>query len=156
MPGALDQLDATYDTLGSFAPRRRKRHHVASLETTPAQKSILKKLGASTLSGLAAVGNLIDLPWSMGRDVLAGENPLDQLLSPFSFDNRTSGRKLLETWGVLGRNKPGLDWGDVAGFGVEVADPFLLPFSFGSKALGLAGRAAKAAGRGFSPAPAPC
>lgn len=147
-PSSLDGLlPSLPDPFGEYdtGPIRRLRRTVSS-QPDESQRSLLKSLASTTLSGLASVGNLIDVPWSMGRDVLAGENPFDQLLSPFSSENRTTGRGLLEKWGVLGANKPGFDWGDVAGVAVDIADPFLLPLSFGSKALGLAGRAAKDAG----------
>lgn len=47
---------------------------------------------------LQAIGNVLDLPGSMVRDTLALRNPLDQLLSPFSQDNRTSGEQLIEDY----------------------------------------------------------
>lgn len=144
MDSLLESPTLELDEIGlpSLLPRRRR----GLSETTPNQRSLIKSLASGAISGLAAVGNLIDVPWSMGRDVLAGENPLDQLLSPFSAENRTSGRQLLEKAGILGANKPGFDWGDVAGGIVDIADPFLLPLSFGAKALSRAGQAAKAAG----------
>jgi len=69
-------------------------------------------------------GNALDLPASVVRDILAWENPADQFLTPFSDENRTSGRGMLEKWGALDENQEGLDWGDAAGFGVELlTDP---------------------------------
>lgn len=55
----------------------------------------------------------------MFRDVLAGENPLDQLITPLSDTNRTTGRGLLEKYGMA-KNRSGLDMGDVAGVGAEI------------------------------------
>lgn len=90
-------------------------------------ESLLWKIGRPTLSGLAAAGNALDLftGASSVRDVLAGENPLDQFASsPFSDENRVGGRELLERHGLLKKNTPGLDLGDVGGFAAEVAlDP---------------------------------
>lgn len=110
------------------------------------QQSFGGALVGAGLSGLGAIGNLLDLPGSMVRDILGLHNPLDQLLSPFSGEDRTSGRDLLEQYGLLRPNKPGLDWGDVGGFVGEVALDPLTYLSFGGSALGKAGQAAKAAG----------
>jgi hypothetical protein len=97
------------------------------------RESLLRTMGRKTMGGIGAAANLIDLPGSMVRDVIglvgsggnfAKYNPLDQLMSPFSSENRVYGRGMLEDAGVLSRNKPGLDLGDVAGFGVDVlTDP---------------------------------
>lgn len=97
------------------------------------RESLLRTLGRKTVGGIGAVANLIDLPGSMIRDTigligsggnLSKYNPLDQLLTPFSPDNRASGRGLLESAGALSPNRPGFDMGDVAGFGVDlVTDP---------------------------------
>lgn len=100
----------------------------------------------STISGLAAAGNVLDLAGSTARDLLAGENPLDQYLTPTSSENRISGRDLLKKWNLVGRNKPGLDVGDVLGFGAEVAADPLTYMTFGASALSKAGKTAKAAG----------
>lgn len=118
-----------------------------SYDLTPEEEiSLTRSLANKTLGGVSAAGNLLDIPGSMVRDVLAWENPLDQLLSPMSPQNRTSGRDLLEQYGMLGRNRKGLDWGDVGGFGVEVAlDPFTW-LSFGAGAVSRGGKAARAAG----------
>jgi hypothetical protein len=88
------------------------------------------------LSGLAKVGNLLDIPSSMLRDVISSVatqsivNPFDQLLSPFSPQNRTTGRELLAQFGIT---QPNVESGmagwlddpmeavrDIAGFAVEV------------------------------------
>lgn len=109
-------------------------------KSEPADESLLKSLGRGTLSGLAMAGNVLDLPGSSVRDFLSGENPLDQWASPISGENRVSGRDMLERWGALGRNRKGLDFGDVAGFGAEVlADP-LTYMTFGASALGKGGQ----------------
>jgi hypothetical protein len=98
------------------------------------------------IQALGALGNIVDLPGSSARDVigLAGSafdgdpnwekyNPFDQWATPTKSTNRVYGRDLLEAGGILNDNTPGLDFGDVAGFGVDlITDPFN---------LGMAGRA---------------
>ncbi len=118
-----------------------------SYDLTPEEEiSLTRSLANKTLGGVSAVGNFLDIPGSAVRDIAAWENPFDQLLSPFSPENRTSGRDLLEQWGMVGRNRKGLDPGDVGGFGVEVAfDPWTY-LSFGASAVARGGKAAKAAG----------
>ena len=74
-------------------------------ETPEEQQSLLGRLGGATMSGLGAAGNLLDLPGSMVRDLLAFENPFDQLLSPFSHENRVTGRDLLTEYGLAAPNK---------------------------------------------------
>lgn len=94
----------------------------------------LKDVGGVGLGAVASIGNFLDLPGSSLRDVLAGENPFDQWLSPLHDTNRTTGRQLLEGWGMR-KNKetgfggwlsdPGEGLRDLAGFGAEVVlDPF--------------------------------
>lgn len=129
--------------LRSSAPRSAKPKAGASDE------SLLKTLGRRSLSGLAATGNFLDLALggSSVRDALAGENPFDQFLTPFSGENRVGGRELLERYGVLGKNKPGLDWGDVGGLAAEIGlDPGgALTGAFTLKAVGKGGQVLKAA-----------
>ena len=79
------------------------------------------------LEALGWVGESLDKPGAAVRGFLAGRP--DQLLNliPFSDtrgwtnpEERTSGRDLLEKVGLLGENTEGLDFGDVAGAGVEM------------------------------------
>jgi hypothetical protein len=66
-----------------------------------------------TLSG---IGYALDTPGAYTRGVLSWRPGA-----------RVGGRELLENWGVLGANTPGLDMGDVAGFGAEMLlDPINL------------------------------
>lgn len=96
---------------------------------------------------LDKAGNLFDLPGSMVRDALTLNNPLDQLLSPLSSENRMDGRDVLEKWGMLGPNTEGLDVGDVAGTAAGVAlDP--LTWVSGAGVMKLLGRGSKAAKAG--------
>lgn len=81
---------------------------------------------------LEALGNALDLPGSMVRDVMAAKNPLDQLRSPFSQDNRMSGQDVLSRWGMG-------DDHDMLGFGLEtVTDPLSL-LGLGMAKKGLTG-----------------
>ncbi len=85
---------------------------------------LLRQLGGVGLSGVAAVGNVLDLPGSAIRDVLALRNPFDQWL-PWNWtssEGRTSGRDLLRQYGLVGKEDTyGNWWGGFAG---EVAlDP---------------------------------
>jgi hypothetical protein len=136
----LDDLSSTPDQ------RRAKRQRVSATTEATIPPSLLGRIGESSLSGISAVGNILDVPGSMVRDVAVGKNPLDQLLSPFSSKNRTTGREALKQYGVLGRNKKGLDVGDVAGFGLEVAADPLTYLTFGASALSKGGKIAKSAG----------
>jgi len=72
------------------------------------------------LDWLAGVGYVADTPYSMVRNALAGEDVTKGLVNP---QERTTGRQLLEHWGLVSENEDGLDAGDVAGFGVEMLDP---------------------------------
>lgn len=94
-------------------------------------------------SALEALGNILDLPGSSARDLLAGKNPVDQWLSPTRSENRTSGRDLLRQYGLASRKED--TWGNaIAGFGAEVLlDPTTYMgvgiLSKGGKALSKAG-----------------
>lgn len=108
------------------------------------EQSIVGGLRDKSIGTLAAVGNVLDLPGSSVRDVLAGKNPFDQYLSPTSSNNRTTGRDLARQYGLAGRRNT---WGNaIGGFGAEVALDPLTYLTFGGSALGRAGQAAKGAG----------
>ena len=99
--------------------------------------SLIKKVGSGVVSGLSAVGNILDLPGSSVRDVLAGRNPIDQWASPTSSLNRTSGRDLLRQHGLAGHKDT---YGNFfGGLAAEVALDPLLPFTGGAKAVGAMG-----------------
>jgi len=119
-------------TLGGTAARRAPGVSSFSPED---EESIIRKAGRKTLGGIAAVGNVLDLPGSMVRDVLAMENPLDQLLHPFSGESRTSGRDLLRKYGMAGKKD---SWGNFAGgLGVDIlTDPLTYVFPFGALTKG--------------------
>ena len=97
-----------------------------------------KAVGGAALSGLAMIGNLLDLPQSMIRDVLVWDNPFDQFLDPLSHSSTgrsASGRDVLArnflTAPIFTENKEtGMSgWlsdplegvQDILGFGAELA-----------------------------------
>jgi hypothetical protein len=77
------------------------------------------------LNILQGAGNAMDLPGSMVRDTLAMQNPFDQLATPFSNQNRYTGRDLLRRYGMAGEEDT---WGNFgAGMAAEMAlDPLNL------------------------------
>lgn len=108
----------------------------------------MKAVGRPVLSGLGAVGNLLDLVTGASslRDVLAGQNPFDQFLSPFSHENRTSGGDLLDRWGLMNKNASGVG-PFAARLGTEMLfDPIGTFGTFGTGAYTKAGRVASRAG----------
>ena len=114
-----------------------------------APPGLLERAGGTALSGLATVGNLLDVPGSMVRDVatwLPGgpkpANPLDQLVSPFTHHNRTTGRELLRGYGLAGKEDTMGNF--TTGIGAEIAMDPLTYLTFGASALTRGGRAAKA------------
>ena len=110
------------------------------------EESLLREIGGLGLrtgaSGLQLLGETLDKPGRAIRETLGG-NPLGFLnLIPFSDTlgitdprNAPSGRDLLESAGILGRNKEGFDFGDVLGFGAEVLLDPLTFATFGASAL---------------------
>lgn len=108
---------------------------------------------ANALGALGKVGNVIDLPASSVRDVLAWENPFDQWATPTQSKNRMYGRDVLQRWGVLGENTPGLDLGDIAGGAFDLAtDPFNLGAAAWAGKTARAGARARAANVGIQQA----
>ena len=130
--------------LADFRLRDRPR------ELTPDQEdSLLRQLGRRTIGGVAAFGNMLDLPGSMVRDVVGGlttgrwgeYNPFDQLLTPFSHENRLSGRDLFRNLGIASHEDT---WANaIGGFAGEVA---LDPLTYLTGGLTQAGKAARAMG----------
>ena len=82
---------------------------------------------------LLGVGNIMDLPGSSVRDVMAGRNPFDQYLDPLGRRgnvNRTSGQGLLQHHGLLDQGNS--FWHHAAGIGTEVlTDPLSAMFLAG-------------------------
>lgn len=90
-----------------------------------------------------ALGNVADIPGGAIRNLISGNNPLTPLLDPFGQSGRASGQEVLDAWG-LGPDNSAL------GFGLELATDPLTYFGAGlvnkgAKALGLVGKAKKAA-----------
>lgn len=144
----MNPLDDIFSEIGlptvrAVSSRRREQQSFSPEE----QDSLLRRIGSTALSGIGAVGNLLDIPGSMVRDTISGHNPFDQLLSPFSGDNRQTGRDVLATWGVTTPNDP-TRWeaADFGGFGAEVLLDPLTYLTFGASALGKGGQVAKNSG----------
>lgn len=147
-----------YLSTAGYATRR-----AGTLTLTPEEEdSLIRQAARAGISGLGMIGNLLDVPGSMIRDALtwlpggpAPVNPFDQLLSPLSPQNRTSGRELLEGYG-LRRNAetgiggwlsdPGEGVRDVAGFAAEVLTDPLTFLTGGAAAIGRGAKALKAGG----------
>jgi hypothetical protein len=143
---------ATIAQLLSNAPQ------VSQTSPSPTQDgdlmTALRDIGGVGLGAVASVGNFLDLPGSSVRDILAGENPLDQWATPLSGENRVSGRDLLSRYGMRANREtgiggwlsdPGEGLRDLAGFAAEVVTD---PFGPATKALS----AGTAAGRAMTTA----
>jgi hypothetical protein len=117
-----------------------------------APPGLLQSAGNLGLSGLAVIGNALDLPASMVRDVatwLPGgpkpANPFDQLLSPFSADNRTTGRDLTRGYGLAGKEDTWANF--IPAMALEIGlDPLTYATFGASAALTKGGQAAAKAG----------
>lgn len=141
--------------LGSSAARRSGGLSAYGRTPEEAEQSLLSKIGGGVLGGLATVGNVLDLPGSMIRDLIVGDNPFDQWLSPTSDRNRTTGREVLERTFGMRKNKetgfvpfadPGEFGRDVLGFGAEVLLDPTSYLTFGGAALTKTGKAAEKSG----------
>lgn len=116
------------------------------LPDQPAEEpSVTRRAVNAGLGGLASLGNLLDLPGSSVRDILSLHNPLDQWLSPFSGEDRTSGRDMLRGLGLAGKED---SWANMAGgLAVDIATDPLTYLSLGTTAaLTKGGQAAKRLG----------
>lgn len=105
------------------------------------------------LSGLQWLGETLDKPGRAVRGLLAGRPEALANLIPFSDtmgitdpQDATSGRDLLETYGILDKNTDGLDTGDFVGFLAEIALDPLTYASFGASAISKSGKFAKSMG----------
>lgn len=152
MPSIYD-LIGMQDPLGDVFPGRRQRGPLLPPIPPEVEDSLLSQLAGGGLSALGYVGSSLDKPGAAVRGLLAGQPGQLANLIPFSDAmgitneaDRVSGRDLLEQYGMLQANTPGLDWGDAAGFAAEVALDPLTYLSLGGSALTKAGRAADMAG----------
>lgn len=99
--------------------------------------SFIDKAPEVALTGIEHLGRTADYLGKVSRSTLAGEPKT-------GYRENFSGRDALEKYGILGKNTPGLDAGDVAGFGWEVvADPLTYLTAGIGKAVSAAGKAAK-------------
>lgn len=151
------------DALDKFRGAPRKSRLSAAFAPTPEAEpedseenkaSLLRRVGEATagagLGFAGAVGNALDLPGSMVRDVVHGVqkgqfiNPLDQLLSPFGDQNRTTGRDINREAGMASHeDTTGNWWG---GVGTEMLlDPLTYVTGPFAKSLSKGGSALKAA-----------
>lgn len=137
------------DPLADVFPRRRPAMPIFPAPSPEVEDSLLSQLAGGGLSALGYVGSTLDKPGAAVRGLLAGEPGQLLNLLPFSDAlgitneaDRVSGRDLLEMYGLLGSNTPGIDWGDVAGFGAEVALDPTTYLTLGGAALTKAGKAA--------------
>lgn len=131
--------------LTPFSSRGRRRR-TAPYITPDDEQSLMRDVVSGGLGAMTKAGNLLDTAGASVRNLIAGKNPFTPMLSPLSQEGRQGGRDQLEQWGVLGSNEPGLDFGDVAGFGYEVLTDPLTYMTLGASALSKAGKVAKAAG----------
>lgn len=133
LPAYQQALQAQQSSLAAAPPPT----DAPGTETDPV--SSLARIGGGVVGGISAIGNLLDLPGSMVRDTIGGHNPFDQILTPFSDTNRTSGRQLLREYNLAGQKDT---WGNFfGGMGTEIAlDPFTYPLRW----LGMATKAGAA------------
>ncbi|MCB0358392.1 MAG: hypothetical protein KDD44_02105, partial [Bdellovibrionales bacterium] len=139
----LDDLLA--DPVEAVSRRRRERSTKSyTAPLTPQQQiGVLNHIGHGTISGLSAIGNVLDLPGSSVRDIVGGENPFDQWIPTnwASSENRLTGRDLARRWGMAGSQD---NWGNwTGGLGLEIGlDPltYLGGAGFAKTAVGKAGK----------------
>jgi hypothetical protein len=103
----------------------------------------LKSLANTGFSALSGIGNALDLVSGLSsfRDILAGENPFDQFLDPFTAKNRVQFSEL------LGKKNAG--WKDpetYLGLALDIGLDPLTYLSLGGSAVGKFGKAFSKAG----------
>jgi hypothetical protein len=131
---------------------------IPPIDPNTSPTDLLRNVGSMGLGVISSVGNLLDLPGSIARDLLAGKGFLsfDQLASPFTDDNRTTGRELLNYWKLAPKEKEtGLvPFADPKEFAYDtlgfLAEVFTDPFGPIGKALKVPKAAAVALSRGAS------
>lgn len=152
----LGREDERSQTGQEEQPRQRKAFRPVN-DDESLLKELTRKAGNSAISGLSAVGNFLDTPGSVVRDLstwvpggIKAQNPLDQLLTPFSSENRTTGEQLLQSAGLVGKGKSQSTMGSVgrfaSGVGLEIAMDPLTYLTLGASALGKSGSIARRAG----------
>lgn len=80
---------------------------IPPIDPNTSPTDLLRNVGSMGLGVISSVGNLLDLPGSIARDIMAGKGFLsfDQLATPFTDDNRTTGRELLNYWKLAPKEK---------------------------------------------------
>ena len=134
-------LPGLLPTLPTFG--RAARHMDRDL-TPQEEEEINRSLVQRGISGLTGAANILDIPGSMVRDVLALENPLDQLL-PWNWtsqEGRTSGQELFG----FDRDESGWTPG-LTGFAAEVLLDPLTYLSLGASAATKGGQVVKHMGK---------
>ena len=124
----------------SYAGGSSRQPGVGYIEDEEEKQSALSALTRQAGNSVEVLGKLLDYPGAIARGVLAGDPT-----SGFSWDSdrRTSGRELLESYGLLGKDaNPYFATG--AGLAAEIlTDPLAI---FSTAPLRIGGQAAKAAG----------
>lgn len=153
MPYTYDPLAETRRLLGISTPtvRRRRRQPLIPPLKEEEERSLLSEIGSGLLSGVGFIGGVIDktLGGRAIRGLLGGEPreilsiiPGSDITGITDRAQEVTGRDLLEKADILAPNRPGLDWGDVAGFGASVAlspASYIFPGSGGAAAKVLKG-----------------
>lgn len=118
-----------FGSAGPFVLASRRANQQPDVELTPEdEQGLLRSAVDVGLSGLAKVGNVLDLPGSSVRDILSGENPFDQWL-PWNWtsgQNRTAPEDMLQKWGLMSPQfrKQHPVWSFIAGTGAAIGtDP---------------------------------
>lgn len=143
----LEQINPELASLLYGPPRRAprsRREPAPQPSRADEERSLVQRATDAELSAVSAVGNVLDLPGSMVRDVISLQNPLDQILTPTSSINRTSGRDLSRKFGFAGSDDT--TGNAIGGFAAEVLLDPLSYLTFGASALTKAGRVARNAG----------
>jgi hypothetical protein len=126
---------------------RKKSQSLRLGEESYDDPSLLSTIGEASLSGMSRVGNVLDIPGSVVRDIAAFENPVDQLL-PWNWttdEHRTSGRELLRKHRLVGNEDTYANWW--AGLGAEILLDPTTYLTFGAGALTKGGKVLQAAGK---------
>ncbi|MAH49396.1 hypothetical protein CMI37_26470 [Candidatus Pacearchaeota archaeon] len=94
-------------------------------EMSPEQEaSLTSSLASGAVSGLGSLGNILDLPGSTVRDIVGGENPIDQW-APWNWtssEHRLGERELARRLGLAGSEDTWANWSGSLALGMAL-DP---------------------------------